>query len=81
VIENLLAMPARHQITHEKADASAEPDRLLRLWPFMYWGSYFWRRLEEGAWMVPRVEPGVEFLQDPFTADALNRRVREVLDG
>jgi hypothetical protein len=49
VIENLLAMPARHQITHEKADASAEPDRLLRLWPFMYWGSYFWRRLEEGA--------------------------------
>jgi len=31
--------------------------------------------------MVPRVEPGVEFLQEPFTADALNRRVREVLDG
>ena len=23
--------------------------------------------------MVPRVEPGVEFLQEPFTADALNR--------
>jgi hypothetical protein len=37
--------------------------------------------LEEGALMVPRVEPGVEFLQEPFTADALNRRVREVLDG
>jgi hypothetical protein len=31
--------------------------------------------------MVPRVEPGVEFSQEPFVADALNRRVREVLDG
>ena len=27
-----------------------------------------------------QLKPGVEFLQKPFTADALNRRVREVLD-
>ena len=27
-----------------------------------------------------QLSPGVEFLQKPFTADALNRRVREVLD-
>jgi len=27
-----------------------------------------------------QLEPGVEFLEKPFTADALNRRVREVLD-
>jgi two-component system cell cycle sensor histidine kinase/response regulator CckA len=28
-----------------------------------------------------QLEPGVAFLQKPFTANALNRRVREVLDG
>jgi two-component system cell cycle sensor histidine kinase/response regulator CckA len=27
-----------------------------------------------------QLAPGVDFLQKPFTADALNRRVREVLD-
>jgi FixJ family two-component response regulator len=27
-----------------------------------------------------QLDPGVEFLQKPFTADGLNRRVREVLD-
>jgi hypothetical protein len=45
--------PARHAGSASdhprKADASAESDRFLRLWPFIYWGSYFWCRLEEGA--------------------------------
>jgi hypothetical protein len=27
------------------------------------------------------LEPGVAFLQKPFDADALTRKVREVLDG
>ena len=26
------------------------------------------------------LEPGVEFLQKPFTAEALTRRIREILD-
>ncbi len=28
-----------------------------------------------------QLDPGAEFLEKPFTANALNRRVREVLDG